>query len=81
MTAQSGLGFSGIAAIQIPDDGALGFVLTKLSADNYDYDWLAGGGGGPTVDPGTVDDTILRWVGATPAWEAPTWETTASRML
>jgi len=69
MTAQSGLGFSGIAAIQIPDDGATGFVLTKLTPDNYDYDWLAGGGGGPTVDPGTVDDSILRWNTVTPAWE------------
>lgn len=49
MTAQSGLGFSGIVAIQIPDDGAPGFVLTKLTADNYDYDWLAGGGGASTI--------------------------------
>jgi len=46
MTAQSGLGFSGIVAIQIPDDGAVGTVLTKITADNYDYDWLPGGGGG-----------------------------------
>ena len=46
MTAQSGLGFSGIVAIQIPDDGAAGEVLTKTTADNYDYDWAAGGGGG-----------------------------------
>jgi hypothetical protein len=46
MAAQSGLGFSGIVAIQIPDDGATGEVLTKLSPDNYDYDWAAGGGGG-----------------------------------
>jgi hypothetical protein len=46
MTAQSGLGFSGIVAIQIPDDGAAGTVLTKLTPDNYDYDWLPGGGGG-----------------------------------
>ena len=46
MTAQSGLGFSGIVAIQIPDDGAPGTVLTKITADNYDYDWLPGGGGG-----------------------------------
>ena len=46
MTAQSGLGFSGIVAIQIPDDGAVGEVLTKLTADNYDYDWQPGGGGG-----------------------------------
>lgn len=45
MTAQSGLGFSGIAAIQIPDDGALGQVLTKQSADNYDYDWEDPAGG------------------------------------
>jgi hypothetical protein len=50
MTAQSGLGFSGIVAIQIPDDGATGEVLTKLTPDNYDYDWLAGGGGGGQVD-------------------------------
>jgi hypothetical protein len=49
MPAQSGLGFSGIVAIQIPDDGAPGFVLTKLTADNYDYDWLAGGGGASTI--------------------------------
>lgn len=41
MTAQSGLGFSGIAAIQIPDDGAEGTQLTKQSPDNYDYDWEA----------------------------------------
>jgi len=46
MAAQSGLGFSGIVAIQIPDDGAIGEVLTKITADNYDYDWLPGGGGG-----------------------------------
>ena len=46
MAAQSGLGFSGIVAIQIPDDGAPGTVLTKITADNYDYDWLPGGGGG-----------------------------------
>ncbi len=69
MTAQSGLGFSGIVAIQIPDEGATGEVLTKLTPENYDYDWLAGGGGGPTVDPGTVDDSILRWNTVTPAWE------------
>jgi hypothetical protein len=45
MTAQSGLGFSGIVAIQIPDDGATGEVLTKQTPDNYDYDWdpVAGG--------------------------------------
>ncbi len=49
MTAQSGLGFSGIVAIQIPDQGATDFVLTKLSPDNYDYDWLAGGGGASTI--------------------------------
>lgn len=49
MTAQSGLGFSGIVAIQIPDDGAPGTVLTKITADNYDYDWLAGGGGASTI--------------------------------
>lgn len=41
MTAQSGLGFSGIVAIQIPDDGATGTQLTKQSPDNYDYDWEA----------------------------------------
>lgn len=46
MTAQSGLGFSGIVAIQIPDNGATGEVLTKLSNDDYDYDWQPGGGGG-----------------------------------
>lgn len=45
MTAQSGLGFSGIVAIQIPDEGATGEVLTKLTPDDYDYDWLAAGGG------------------------------------
>ena len=49
MTAQSGLGFSGIVAIQIPDDGATGTVLTKLTPDNYDYDWAGGGGGGGTI--------------------------------
>jgi hypothetical protein len=60
MTAQSGLGFSGIAAIQIPDQGATDFVLTKLSPENYDYDWLAGGGGGGQVDSvvGGVNITV-----------------------
>ncbi len=46
MTAQSGLGFSGIVAIQIPDEGATGEQLTKLSPDDYDYDWEASGAGG-----------------------------------
>lgn len=46
MTAQSGLGFSGIVAIQIPAGGDPGQVLTKVTADNYDYEWAAGGGGG-----------------------------------
>jgi hypothetical protein len=41
LTAQSGLGFSGIVAIQIPDDGATGTQLTKQSPDDYDYDWEA----------------------------------------
>jgi len=50
MTAQSGLGFSGIVAIQIPDDGAPGTVLTKVTGDNYDYDWAPGGGGGGQVN-------------------------------
>lgn len=45
MPAQSGLGFSGIAAIQIPDDGATGEVLTKLTPDDYDYDWSPVAGG------------------------------------
>lgn len=60
MTAQSGLGFSGIVAIQIPDDGATGEVLTKLSPDNYDYDWAVGGGGGGQVDSvvGGVNITV-----------------------
>jgi hypothetical protein len=68
MTAQSGLGFSGIVAIQIPDQGLTGEQLTKLSTEDYDYDWAAGTVN-PTVDPGTVSDSILRWVPATPAWE------------
>ena len=46
MTAQSGLGFSGIVAIQIPDQGAPGEVLTKITAEDYDCDWAPGGGGG-----------------------------------
>ena len=50
MPAQSGLGFSGIVAINIPDGGAPGQVLTKVTADNYDYDWQAGGGGGAPTD-------------------------------
>ena len=68
MTAQSGLGFSGIVAIQIPDQGLTGEVLTKLTTDDYDYDWAAGGGA-VQVDAGTIDDTILRWNTVTPAWE------------
>ena len=54
MTAQSGLGFSGIVAIQIPDNGAPGTVLTKITGDNYDYDWVPGGGGGG----GQVDSVV-----------------------
>ena len=68
MTAQSGLGFSGIVAIQIPDAGLTGEQLTKLSTDDYDYDWAAGTVN-PTVEAGTVDNTILRWNTVTPAWE------------
>ena len=68
MTAQSGLGFSGIVAIQIPDQGLTGEVLTKLTTDDYDYDWAAGGGA-VQVDAGTIDNTILRWNTVTPAWE------------
>ena len=68
MTAQSGLGFSGIVAIQIPVGGAAGTVLTKLSAANYDYDWQPGGGGGaPTnaeyvvlsLDATLTDERVL----------------------
>jgi len=39
MTAQSGLGFSGIAAIQIPDRGEFNQRLAKQTTQNYDYDW------------------------------------------
>jgi hypothetical protein len=53
--AQSGLGFSGIAAIQIPDDGLTGEVLTKTTDANYDYDWAAGGGGGGGQTPWLSD--------------------------
>ncbi len=68
MTAQSGLGFAGIVAINIPDDGATGEVLTKLTPDNYDYDWAAGGGGGApadaeyvviSLDPTLTDERVL----------------------
>ena len=59
MPAQSGLGFSGIVAIQIPDDGAAGTVLTKNTPDNYDYDWAAGGGGGGDVLTLTVPGGIF----------------------
>ena len=69
MTAQSGLGFAGIVAIQIPDDGATGEVLTKLTPDNYDYDWQASGGGGGapdnaeyvviSLDPTLTDERVL----------------------
>ena len=47
MPAQSGLGFSGIVAINIPVGGATGEVLTKQSGDNYDYDWDPASGGAP----------------------------------
>ena len=45
----SGLGTSGIVAIPIPAGGAPGFVLTKVTGDDYDFDWLAGGGGASTL--------------------------------
>jgi hypothetical protein len=41
----SGLGTAGIVAIPIPAGGALGQVLTKLSGDNYDFDWQDTAGG------------------------------------
>ena len=68
MTAQSGLGFSGIVAIQIPDDGATGEVLTKLTPDDYDYDWSpAAGAGAPanaeyvvmSLDATLTDERVL----------------------
>lgn len=67
MTAQSGLGFAGIVAINIPDDGATGEVLTKLTPDNYDYDWAAVGGVAPSdaeyvvisLDPTLTDERVL----------------------
>lgn len=69
MPAQSGLGFSGIVAINIPDDGATGEVLTKITPDNYDYDWAPGGGGGGaptnaeyvvlTADATLTDERVL----------------------
>ena len=61
MTAQAGLGFSGLVAIQIPDGGAAGTALTKLSGEDYDYDWLPGGGGGAdgVVISGTVSGQNL----------------------
>lgn len=41
MSQSSGMGFSGIVSIPIPDDGPINFVLTKETALNYDTEWLA----------------------------------------
>ena len=42
-------------------------MLTKQSGDNYDFDWDPNSA--TAVEAGTIDNTILRWNGATPAWE------------
>ncbi len=36
---------NGVVMIPIPEGGATGEVLTKLSNEDYDFDWAAGGGG------------------------------------
>lgn len=60
MTAQSGIGFAGIVAIQIPDDGATGEVLTKQTPDDYDFDWdpVAAAGGQVNTVVGGVNITV-----------------------
>ena len=61
---------NGVVLINIPAGGATGEVLTKLSNEDFDFDWAAGGGGGNTIiveDEGvplaTPADT-LNFVGA-----------------
>jgi hypothetical protein len=60
LTAQSGIGFAGIVAIQIPDDGATGEVLTKQTPDDYDFDWdpVAAAGGQVNTVVGGVNITV-----------------------
>jgi len=41
---------NGVVLIEIPAGGNTGEVLTKLSNDDFDFDWAPGGGGGGQVD-------------------------------
>jgi len=54
----SGMGYAGIVAIPIPNDGATGQVLTKSTNADYDMQWAAGGGGGSVADGDYVDITV-----------------------
>ncbi len=51
---------NGVMLIEIPDGGLTGEVLTKLSNEDFDFDWAAGGGGGGQVDSvvGGVNITV-----------------------
>lgn len=61
---------NGIWLVEIPAGGLTGEVLTKLSNDDFDFDWAAGGGGGSTIlieDEGVplvTAATTLNFVGA-----------------
>jgi hypothetical protein len=52
------MGYAGIVAIPIPDDGTTGQVLTKSTNADYDMQWAAGGGGGSVADGDYVDITV-----------------------
>jgi len=43
------MGTAGIVAVPIPPNGPPGDVLTKVTAADYDMDWMPGGGGGGAV--------------------------------
>ena len=58
MAIPSGMGYAGIVAIPIPDDGTTGQVLTKSTNADYDMQWAAGGGGGSVADGDYVDITV-----------------------
>lgn len=61
---------NGVVLIEIPAGGSTGEVLTKLSNDDFDFDWAPGGGGGNTIlveDEGVplaTAATTLNFVGA-----------------
>ena len=60
-------GATGAAGVGVPAGGTTGQVLAKVSATNYDTQWVTGGGGsGDVVGPASsVDDRVALFDGTT----------------